>query len=93
MEQTSLLDIGRQGLQMGLMVSLPVLAVTLFAGVAVSVFQAVTQVQEATLTFVPKLLGVGAVLALMGHWMLTTLVSFMATCFDHAARVSLPIGI
>jgi flagellar biosynthetic protein FliQ len=93
MEQASLLDIGRQGLQIGLMVSLPALAVTLFVGVAVSVFQAVTQVQEATLTFVPKLIGVGIVMALMGHWMLTTLVAFMVACFDHAARVSLPVGL
>ena len=93
MDQSNVIDIGRQGLQIGLMVSLNVLAVKMFVGVAVSIFQAVTQVQEATLTFVPKLLGVGAVLALMGHWMLTTLVAFMATCFEHAARVSMPVGL
>lgn len=93
MDQTSVLDIGRQGLQVGLMVALPGLAVTLFVGVAVSVFQAVTQVQEATLTFVPKLLGVGLVIALMGHWMLSTLVAFMVMCFDHAARVNMPVGL
>ena len=93
MDRSSVLDIGKQGLEIGLMVSLPALAVTLFVGVAVSVFQAVTQVQEATLTFVPKLLGVGAVLALMGHWMLTTLVAFMSACFEHAARVGMPSGL
>lgn len=69
------------------MVSLPVLAVALFVGVIVSVFQAITQVQEATLTFVPKLIGVGLVMAMMGGWMLTTLVSFVHLCFEHAARL------
>lgn len=70
-----------------MMVILPILAVTLFTGLLVSVFQAVTSVQEMTLTFVPKLVGVGLVLALMGSWMLTTLVGFTNTCLEHAARV------
>ncbi len=74
-------------MQVALMVSLPVLAVALFVGVLVSVFQAITQVQEATLTFVPKLIGVGLVMAMMGGWMLTTLVSFVHLCFEHAARL------
>jgi flagellar biosynthetic protein FliQ len=87
MDQTTVLDIGRSGMQVALMVSLPVLAVALFVGVLVSVFQAITQVQEATLTFVPKLIGVGVVLAMMGGWMLTSLVSFVHLCFEHAARL------
>lgn len=69
------------------MVSLPILAVTLFLGLLVSVFQAVTQVQEMTLTFVPKLLGVAVVMAFMGNWMLTTLVTFMHTCFQRVATL------
>jgi flagellar biosynthetic protein FliQ len=88
MDQGAVLDIGRQGVQVALMVSLPILAVSLFLGIAVSVFQAVTQVQEATLTFVPKLIGMGLVLTFMGSWMLTTLVSFMTSCFDHVAHIS-----
>ncbi|HZH97683.1 MAG TPA: flagellar biosynthesis protein FliQ [Fimbriimonadaceae bacterium] len=86
MDQSSVLEIGSQGVQVALMVSLPILAVTLFVGLAVSVFQAVTQVQEPTLTFLPKLVGVGAVMALMGSWMLTTLVTFMTACINQAAR-------
>lgn len=74
-------------MQVALMVSLPVLAVALFVGVLVSVFQALTQVQEATLTFVPKILGVGIVMALMGNWMLTTLVTFTRLCFEHAGTL------
>ncbi len=69
------------------MVSLPILAVSLFVGVLVSVFQAITSVQEMTLTFVPKLIGVGLVLAMFGSWMLTTLVSFTQICIQHAAKV------
>jgi flagellar biosynthetic protein FliQ len=87
MNQSVALELARQGMQVALMVSLPVLAVTLFMGLAVSVFQAVTQVQEITLTFVPKLIGVAAVVVFMGNWMLTTLVAFMQLCFGHAAGV------
>jgi len=81
------LDVGRQGLEVALMVALPILATTLFLGILVSVFQAVTQVQEMTLTFVPKLIGVGIVLAFMGGWMLNTLVKFVMLCFGHIATL------
>lgn len=87
MEQGVVLDLARQGMTVALMVSLPILAVALFVGLLVSVFQAVTQVQEMTLTYVPKILCVGLVTALMGNWMLTTLVSFTRVCFDHAGGV------
>lgn len=81
-DSSFVIDIGRQGIEVGLMVALPVLAVTLFLGLLVSVFQAITQVQEQTLTFVPKLIGVAIVLALMGGWMLSTLVRFTLICFE-----------
>lgn len=81
-DSSFVIDIGRQGIEVGLMVALPVLAVTLFLGLIVSVFQAITQVQEQTLTFVPKLIGVAIVLALMGGWMLSTLVRFTLICFE-----------
>lgn len=73
-----------------LMVSLPVLAVSLFVGLLVSVFQAVTQVQEMTLTYVPKIICVGIVVSIFGSWMLTTLVSFTRLCFDYAAGAMMP---
>lgn len=81
------LEIIREGMQTALAVSLPLLAVALFVGLLVSVFQAVTQIQEMTLTYVPKLLGAGLVIALFGSWMLGTLVTFMRACFEHAAHV------
>ncbi len=87
MDHGFVLDIGRQGLQVALMVSMPILAVTRFLGLMVSVFQAITQVQEMTLTFVPKLIGVGLVLTFMGSWMLTTLARFMVICLERTATV------
>ncbi len=89
MNETIVLELTRQGLVVALMVSAPVLAVALFVGLAVSVFQAVTQVQEMTLTYVPKILGAVAVVALTGGWMLNTLVVFMRLCFQQAARVTI----
>jgi flagellar biosynthesis protein FliQ len=86
-DNSFVLDIGRQGIQVALMVSLPILAVTLFLGLLVSVFQAITQVQEQTLTFVPKLIGVGLVLTFMGGWMLNTLVKFATLCLERIATV------
>ncbi|GMV88270.1 MAG: hypothetical protein AMXMBFR81_12010 [Chthonomonas sp.] len=87
MNHSVALEIARQGFLTGTMVVLPILAVTLFVGLAVSVFQAMTQVQEATLTFVPKLLMVGVVMAALGNWMLTRLVVFFEFCMRHASEV------
>jgi flagellar biosynthetic protein FliQ len=60
---------------------IPVLAVALIVGVAISLLQAVTQVQEMTLTFVPKLAGITLVLLLMGNWMMSELVDFTREIF------------
>lgn len=87
MNEDIAMDLAQQGVMVALMVTMPILAVALFFGLAVSVFQAVTQVQELTLTFVPKIVGAGIVLISMGSWMLNTIVSFALVCFDHAARV------
>ncbi len=82
------MELTRQGILVSLMVTMPILAVALFVGLVVSVFQAVTQVQEMTLTYLPKLIGCAAVIAAMGSWMLTTLVKFMVLCFDQISRVT-----
>jgi flagellar biosynthetic protein FliQ len=81
------LDITQQGIMVALMVSMPILAVALFLGLAVSVFQAVTQVQEMTLTFVPKIIGAAIVLVTMGSWMIDTIVAFTNACFEQVARI------
>ena len=68
---------GQQGLYMLLMVSAPILLTVLVIGLVVSIFQAATQIHEATLSFVPKVVGAVAVLAIAGPWMLTTLVEYL----------------
>jgi flagellar biosynthetic protein FliQ len=71
------LTFGREALTLLLMISMPVLGVVLAVGLAVSVFQAVTQVHEASLAFVPKLISAVLVFAIAGPWMLSTLVDFI----------------
>jgi flagellar biosynthesis protein FliQ len=71
------LTMGQEALLLMLMVSSPVLGAALVVGLLVSVFQAVTQINEATLAFVPKLIAVIAVLAMAGPWMLTMLVEYL----------------
>ena len=74
MESQGVLTIGQQALYMLLMISAPVLLVVLVVGLLVSVFQAATQINEATLSFVPKVIAAVAVLAVAGPWMLSSLV-------------------
>ncbi len=87
MEQSFALEISRQGMQVALMVVLPLLAVSLSIGLLVSIFQAVTSIQETTLTFVPKLLGIALVLTFMGNWMITQLIAYTHVCFERISSV------
>jgi flagellar biosynthetic protein FliQ len=68
---------GQEGLYTLLMVAAPMLLTVLAVGLLVSIFQAATQINEATLTFVPKIVAAVAVLAIAGPWMLTTLVEYL----------------
>lgn len=87
MDAAHAIEIGRQGFIVALLITLPILSMALFVGLTVSVMQAMTQVQEMTLTFVPKMIGAAAIVLTMGSWMLSTLVKFTLLCFDAAARV------
>ena len=87
MTDREVLEAGRTVLMVALKLSMPVLLFGLIAGVTVSIFQAVTQIQEFTLTFVPKLLAVISALAIFGPWMLATLVQFMQYTFNHMPPV------
>ena len=69
--------LGQQGLMMLLAVAAPMLITILVVGLVVSIFQAATQINEATLSFVPKILAAVAVMAIAGPWMLTTLVEYI----------------
>ena len=69
--------LGQEGLYTLLMVAAPMLLTVLAVGLLVSIFQAATQINEATLSFVPKIVAAVAVLAVAGPWMLTTLVEYL----------------
>ena len=69
--------LGQQGLYMLLLVSAPLLLTVLVVGLVVSIFQAATQINESTLSFVPKVVAAVAVLAIAGPWMLTMLVEYI----------------
>jgi flagellar biosynthetic protein FliQ len=77
MNAQMVLTIGQEALFMLLMISSPVLAAALIVGLLVSLFQAVTQIHEATLAFVPKLIACIAVFAIAGPWMLTMLIDYI----------------
>ena len=77
MDAQQVLSAGQQGLYMLLMVAAPVLLTVLVVGLVVSIFQAATQINEATLSFVPKVVAAVAVLGFAGPWMMTTLVEYL----------------
>jgi flagellar biosynthesis protein FliQ len=77
MDAQQVFTAGQQGLYVLLMVAAPVLLTVLVVGLIVSVFQAATQINEATLSFVPKIVAAVAVLAFAGPWMMTTLVEYL----------------
>ncbi len=81
MTPESVMNLGRHAVEVLLLVSAPILLVVLIIGLAVSIFQAATQINEATLSFIPKLVGVFAVLVLAGPWMLTVMVDYMRLIF------------
>jgi flagellar biosynthetic protein FliQ len=73
----AVLTFGRQGLEVLLAVAAPVLLVALGVGLVVSVLQALTQINEATLSFLPKLVAIAVTLMLAGPWMLSLLVDYV----------------
>ena len=72
----SVLELSIGALELALRVALPLLGVGLLVGLAVSIFQAVTQIQEQTLSFIPKILALAGVLIVLGPWMLNQLLSY-----------------
>ncbi len=69
------------------MIALPILAIGMSIGVVVAIFQAATQIQEASLSFLPKLIGVGAALVFFGPWILEKLMSFTMVMFNSTTLV------
>ncbi len=81
MHELQAMDLARRSILVALQLSLPILVLSLVVGVIVSLFQAVTQIQEQTLTFVPKILVLVLALVVLGPWMLHTIVGFTAGLF------------
>ena len=91
LEQTDLaIDVLREALIVAMEVALPLLLVGLCVGLVVSLFQALTQLQEQTLTFIPKILAVGGVLFLLMPWMLTVVTEFTTEMFKGMSTILMP---
>ncbi|MDZ4826749.1 MAG: flagellar biosynthetic protein FliQ [Actinomycetota bacterium] len=82
MSETSVIEIAVQGILLATKLAAPILIVTLVIGLGVGLIQSATQIQEQTLTFVPKLAGVAIVMVLAGHWMLAEVQGFTVNLFD-----------
>ena len=85
MTEGMVFDLARNAMMIALEVSLPFLLFSLVTGLVISIFQAVTQINEMTLTFVPKILAVFVAGAIFGPWMLNNLIAYIANLF-----ISLP---
>ena len=82
MTPETVVSVGRHALEMTLMLAAPLLLTALAVGLIVGIFQAATQINEMTLSFIPKLLAMAAVLAITGPWMLRTLVEYTRGLFE-----------
>lgn len=82
MTDTQIIHLAMQAMIVSAKLAAPALVTSLVIGFAVSLFQSATQIQEFTLAFVPKVIGVGIALLVCGHWMLTTMIGFTRGLFE-----------
>jgi flagellar biosynthetic protein FliQ len=82
MTPETVMEIGRQAVEMTLLLSAPLLLAALLIGLVVSIFQAATQINEQTLSFIPKLVGVFLILIAAGPWMLQFMVDYVRRLFE-----------
>lgn len=85
MSQNQVLFLAKEALTTALLVAGPVLGVSLLVGLLVSIFQAMTQIQEQTLSFIPKIIAIVAVMLILGPWMLSVLTTYTANLFAQLA--------
>jgi flagellar biosynthetic protein FliQ len=83
MTPESVMTLGRQALELTIIVSAPVLLTALIIGLLVSIFQAATQINEQTLSFIPKLIGMFGVLIIAGPWMIGLMVDFIQRLYTN----------
>ncbi len=88
MSPESVVTFGRHGLEILLTVAAPLLIVALLVGLAVSVLQAVTQINEATLSFLPKLLSLSLALVIAGPWILAVLTDYLRQVLGEIANLT-----
>lgn len=81
MTPTTVIEIGRQAVEVTLLVSAPLFIAALATGLVISIFQAATQINEMTLTFIPKLVVMFAVMVLLGPWMLGALIDYVVRLY------------
>ncbi|SOD41589.1 flagellar biosynthesis protein FliQ [Nitrosovibrio sp. Nv4] len=82
MTPESVMTLGQKAMEVTLMISAPLLLVALATGLLVSIFQAATQINEMTLSFIPKLVALFAALVLAGPWMLSVMIDYMRQVFE-----------
>lgn len=87
MSPEAVLDIGTQGLLVAAKLAAPLLITALVVGFAISLLQSITQVQEVTLSFVPKIVAVGVALLIAGNWMISEIVQFTEMMFDRIPQL------
>ncbi|WP_166980588.1 flagellar biosynthesis protein FliQ [Paramicrobacterium fandaimingii] len=87
MTPEAVLDIGMQGLIIAAKLAAPLLVTALVVGFAISLLQSITQVQEVTLSFVPKAVAVALALVIAGNWMITEMIAFTNALFDRIPQL------
>jgi len=87
MTPTTVIEIGRNAMEVLLLISAPLFIAALVTGLLVSIFQAATQINEATLSFVPKLLVIFVTMIVAGPWMLTLLTDYMRRLYESIPSV------
>ena len=81
MNQDTVVNLASQAMSLSLKIAGPLLLVALLAGLVVSILQAVTQIQEQSLTLIPKIVGISAVVVVLGPWMLGQLIAYTTALY------------
>ena len=87
MTPTTVIEIGRGAVELTLMISAPLFLAALVTGLVISIFQAATQINEQTLSFIPKLVGIFLTLLLAGPWMLQMMVDYIRRLFESIPQI------
>ncbi|MEX3556713.1 MAG: flagellar biosynthesis protein FliQ [Burkholderia gladioli] len=87
MTPESVMTLGHQAMMIGLLLAAPLLLVALVVGLVVSLFQAATQINESTLSFIPKLLAIVVTMVIAGPWILSTMLDYMRDILMHVATL------